>query len=74
MSQCEAILAHLLTGRTLTPMSAFELCGTLALHSRIAELRTRGEPIAMEMVKTHGGKRVGCYRHALVRQICLELV
>lgn len=73
MSQNDRILAHLLTGLTLTPAQAYEMFGTLALHSRIAELRARGEPIACNMLETQSGKRVGCYSHSLVRQRSLEL-
>ena len=61
MSQNQAILAHLQSGRTLTPAQAYELCGTLACHSRMAELRERGYPVVCEMVKTAGHKRVGQY-------------
>jgi hypothetical protein len=61
MSQCEAILAHLEEGNTITPAEAYALCGTLALHSRIAELRDRGYRIDCELVKTPSGKHVGRY-------------
>ena len=60
-SQCQAILAHLEAGNTITPAQAYELCGTLACHSRIAELRERGYDIQCELVRTPGGKTVGCY-------------
>ena len=39
VTQCAAILAHLEAGNTITPLEAYALCGTLALHSRISELR-----------------------------------
>ena len=61
MTQCEAVLAHLQRGETLTPLTAFQLYGTLALHSRIAELRERGNIIHCEMVTVPSGKRVGSY-------------
>ena len=49
MSQAKRILQHLLTGRTITPREAYERFGTLALHSRIAELRSQGVEIDMVM-------------------------
>lgn len=60
MSQCDAILEALLRGETVTPFSAFALCGSLATHSRIAELRQRGYDISCQWV-TRNGKRYGEY-------------
>lgn len=48
---------------TLTPHEAFTLYGTLALHSRISELRERGFPISCKLIETPGGKHVGCYQY-----------
>lgn len=62
MTQCESILAALQRGETITPASAYALCGTLACHSRISELRERGHDIECELVKTASGKTVGSYR------------
>lgn len=61
MSQCDAILAHLQAGNSLTPAEAYERFSTLALHSRIAELRQRGHAIDCEIVETPSGKHVGKY-------------
>ena len=61
MSQNDSILSHLQNGGTLTPLEAFQLCGTLALHSRISELRERGYGIQMELVRLPSGKHVGQY-------------
>lgn len=61
MSQNTAILAHLQSGMTLTPAEAYQRFSTLALHSRIAELREQGHPVVCVMLDTAGGKRVGCY-------------
>lgn len=60
-SQCDAILEHLQSGLTLTPADAYSRFSTLALHSRIAELRERGHPVICVMLDTASGKRVGCY-------------
>ena len=61
MSQCAKILSVLQAGGSITPAQAYDLCGTLALHSRIAELRERGHPIECELIETAGGKHVGRY-------------
>ena len=61
MTQCQAILAHLQAGNTITPAEAYALCGTLACHSRIAELREQGHDIRCELVRTPSGKHVGRY-------------
>ena len=62
LSQCNYILAHLRAGNTLTPAEAYERFGSLALHSRIAELRERGLKIECELVEVPSGKRVGRYK------------
>ena len=56
MSQTDAILKHLEAGNTVTPLSAQRLCGTLALHSRIAEIRGRGYAIDMAMRSANGSR------------------
>ncbi len=60
MSQNDAILAHLEAGNTITPAEAYSLCGSLALHSRIAELRGQGYRIDGER-RSAGTKRWGEY-------------
>ncbi len=60
MSQNAQILAHLEAGNTITPAEAYALCGSLALHSRIAELRRAGHRIDGEM-RSAGKKRWGEY-------------
>ena len=61
MSQCDAILEVLQAGNTITPAQAYALCGTLALHSRISELRSQFHDIHCELVRTPSGKHVGQY-------------
>ena len=51
MKQNDAILAHLQTGQTITPMLAYELFGVLACHSRISELRKRQAPVVTKARK-----------------------
>jgi hypothetical protein len=60
VSQNAQILAHLEAGNTITPREAFGLCGSLALHSRIAELRAAGYRIDGEM-RSEGKRRWGEY-------------
>ena len=60
MSQNEAILQHLEAGNTITPAEAYALCGSLALHSRISELRHAGYRIDGEM-HAENGRRWGEY-------------
>ena len=60
MSQCAAILAHLEAGNTITPAEAYAKFRTLALHSRIAELRRKGYRIDGEM-RSDGTHRWGEY-------------
>ena len=60
MSQEAQILAALLEGQSLTPASAYERFGTLALHSRIASLRRQGYRIRCTMMQS-GTKKWGVY-------------
>ena len=60
MSQEQTILNHLRSGNRLTPAAAYTLCGTLALHSRIAALRKAGHRIEGKII-TEGTKRWGEY-------------
>jgi hypothetical protein len=72
MSQATEILRVLAKGKSLTPLSALRLCGTLSLSQRIGELKRKRWPIESEMV-TRGKSRVACYfipaaKAALVRK------
>jgi hypothetical protein len=60
VSQSAQILQYLECGETITPAEAYSQFGTLALHSRIAELRSHGHRIEMTM-RTEGRKRWGEY-------------
>ena len=61
MTQCDAILAMLQRGETVTPLSAYAATGSLALHSRISEIRQRGYSIECTF-RTEGRKHWGEYR------------
>lgn len=67
MSQADALLAILLRGETVTPAIAFQVVGSLACHSRMAELRERGYPVECT-IKTDGKRRWGEYRLVLPAQ------
>lgn len=54
MSQTDTILAHLEAGNTITPTEAYAMVGSLALHSRIAEIRERGYTVQKAMHHDHG--------------------
>ena len=56
MSQNAQILAHLEAGNTITPAEAYAKFRTLALHSRIAELRKQGHAIKMQMHSNETGR------------------
>ncbi len=61
MSQSDAILAALQRGAVLTTLDIFKLCGSMAGHSRIADLRARGHQIECKRV-TRNGRGVWEYR------------
>ena len=60
MSQCDTLLLAMRAGHVITPLVAYKLTGSLACHSRIAELRERGHDIRCE-VKRDGQSKYGCY-------------
>lgn len=60
MSQNSKLIALMQTGATVTPAQAFELCGTLCLHSRAAELRSQGWLVVC-VIQRIGDKNVGVY-------------
>lgn len=60
MSQCDTLLLAMRAGHVITPLVAFKLTGSLACHSRMAELRERGHDIVCT-VKREGSKKYGEY-------------
>ena len=61
MSRTANIYAYLADGHALTAFTAAKKFGTLAMHSRAAELRARGHQIECLEVKRNG-RRVWEYR------------
>jgi hypothetical protein len=60
MTQNEWVLAQLKRGKKLTPIDAFNGCGTLKLATRISELKAKGHLIVSEMIEKNG-KRFSRY-------------
>lgn len=60
-SQKAAILAHLKTGRSITPIDALREYGCFRLGARIYDLKQGGHNIYREMIETDSGKRVASY-------------
>ena len=54
MSQGDAILSALQSGRVLTTLDIFKLCGSMAGHSRISDLRAQGYAIDCKRTTVNG--------------------
>lgn len=63
-SQESAILAHLKSGRAITPIDALSLYRCFRLGARIYGLKKAGFDIERKMVTVPSGKRVASYRLA----------
>lgn len=59
-SQNEIVLAHLESGRSLSPLEALERYGIFRLGGRVFELKKQGVSIVTKMV-TKNGKRFAEY-------------
>ena len=73
-TQKEAILRHLQSGRTITPLEALDLYRCYRLSARIRELRDEGYVIRSENVK-QGKKTFSSYKliiPAHVEQLALN--
>ena len=60
MSQCQEILKHLQTGRSITPLAALDRWGCNRLAARIRELKDDGYAIETRFIKV-GEKRFAAY-------------
>lgn len=54
MTQAEAILAHLESGRTITPLEALRDYGCFRLGARIYDLKQQGHQIERRMISVRG--------------------
>lgn len=61
-SQEDRILAHLKSGRSITPIEALNLYKSFRLGARIHTLKKQGYKIEKQMVETPGGAHVAQYR------------
>ena len=64
MSQTDQILQYLEAGNSITPREAYAMVGSLALHSRIADIRDRGYRVE-KIMHSENGRRWGEYFLAL---------
>ena len=60
MSQCQALLKYLETGRSVSPLMALDKWGCFRLAARIRELRNSGHKIATHTVHI-GAKKFAAY-------------
>jgi hypothetical protein len=60
MTQDAKILAHMETGDSITPAQAYEIAGTLALHSAISRIRDKGYAV-QKIMRHENGKHFGEY-------------
>lgn len=60
-AQKERILAHLKTGKRLSPLDALFLFNCFRLGARIWDLKQEGYPIKSEIVTNERGKRYSEY-------------
>lgn len=62
MSQYDAILTHLQSGKTLTALEALDRFGCMRLASRITDLKKKGHTIHSETIEHPNGKRYARYK------------
>ena len=60
-SQNDQILAHLQSGKSITPLEALGMYGCFRLGGRIYDLKQQGHPIITDKVKENG-KTFASYR------------
>lgn len=63
-SQTKKILAHLKSGKTITPLEALAEFGCLRLSGRIYDLRRDGHQIETNRITTKSGKTIAQYKLA----------
>lgn len=62
LTQCEQILAHLKTGRSITALDALNEYGCFRLAARINDLKHDGHVIESKQWRTPGGATIAKYR------------
>lgn len=61
LSQCDRILQHLQSGKTITPAQALNQYGCFRLGARIYDLKKDGYSIDSRIVRTENGKKYAEY-------------
>lgn len=67
-TQRQRVLAHLMSGKSITPIEALDLYGSFRLSSIIFDLRDQGYDIRTEMITVRKGTRVARYTLAPKKQ------
>lgn len=70
-TQCAQILAHLESGKTITPLEALQEYGCFRLGARIFDLKSEGHPIERDFVEVNG-KRFAEYSLAATHE-CMKV-
>lgn len=60
-SQTDRILEYMLSGKSITPLEALNLFGSMRLGARIADIKAKGYLVYSEYVQTENGKKVKKY-------------
>lgn len=60
-SQTDRILEYMLSGKSITPLEALNLFGSMRLGARIADIKAKGYLVYSEFVETENGKKVKKY-------------
>lgn len=60
-AQTKQILAHLESGKSITPINALNLFGVFRLSARINDIRNKGHKVVTDMIQS-GDKRFASYR------------
>ena len=68
-TQRQRVLAHLMSGKSITPIEALDLYGSFRLSSIIFDLREQGYDIRTEMVTIRKGTRVARYSLAEKKEV-----
>ena len=72
MTQNDAILEHLKSGQSLTPLDALRLVGSMRLSARIKNLRDQGFDIQTKIVAANGRHFASYYLPKKQTQLTLD--
>ena len=60
-SHKQLLLAHVMTGKRITPLEALDLYQCFSLSQRMGDLRRDGIPIQSQLITLPNGKRISEY-------------